>query len=500
MFSGFTAGNYHPFTMLSFSIDYFLFGKNPEGFHFTNLVIHILNTLLVYVFILKINNNKNIALLVALFFGIQPMHAESILWISERKDLLYTFFLLLSLNAYLKLPPNTGRYSIKNYWVVTLFFLFSLLSKGQAVILPLLLLVIDYYRGELNIRSRWIEKIPFFFLSLLFGLIAIKAQHSTSAMRAGVQYDALHRILAAGYGIFTYIWKAILPINLSCLHPYPSLWDWSYYCSTIISIALILAMYLKRKENPSIFFGIMFFIICLLPVLQLVPVGNAILAERYTYLAYIGLFFAIFSFLTDKGILKFKGTIATIVIFGIVFIGLSWNRCDVWKDSKTLWSDVIEKYPECAIAYCNRGVAYSDANQSDLAEKDYELAVRFDTTYTQAFNDLGLINNNSGRYDQAMIYFNKAIKSDPNYGEAYNNRGVVFARKGQIQAALNDFRQSVKLSPTYANAWLNLGNAFIETKDTLRGLEYLNTAARYYLSQGNKEGFDHVNDRIKFFQ
>lgn len=498
MFLGFTAGNYHPLTMLSFSLDYFLYHENPTGYHFTNLLIHIINTLLVFTLIMKLAGRKDIAFLVALFFGIQPMHAESVVWISERKDLLYTLFLLLSSIAYLKLPPDSGRYSIKKYGIVLLFFLLALLSKGQAVILPMLFLLIDYYKGETRIRSRWLEKIPMFLLSISFGLIAIKAQHSTEAMSVGIHLDALHRILAAGFGIFTYTWKAILPINLSCLYQFPSSlpWDWYYYFGATMALTILLFVFLKRKKNAELFFGMLFFVISLLPVLQLLPVGNAIVAERYTYLAYIGLFFALFSFWKTKEILKQKSVIAAVAIGAIVFMILSWNRCDVWKDSVTLWTDVIDEYPECAIAYCNRGVAYSNAKQFDLAEKDYEMAVQYDSLYTEALNDIGLIYNNKGKFDEALTYFNKAIKSDAGYGEAYNNRGVVLAQGGHSKAALADFSQSVKLLPTYANAWFNKGNALVETGDTVGGLRDMEQSAKFYLSQGNKDGYNHVKERI----
>lgn len=498
IFFGFTAGNYHPLTMLSFSIDYFLFHKNPEGYHFTSLVLHIINTLLVFVLILKLSQRKDIAFLVALFFGIQPMHAESVVWISERKDLLYTLFLLLSTITYLKLPLESGRYTVKKYGMVLLFFLLALFSKGQAVILPLLLLLIDFYRGELKIKSRWLEKIPLLILSFCFGLIAIKAQHSTAAMEKGVNLDVLHRTLAVGYGIFTYLWKAILPIQLSCLYPYPTSlpWNWFFYVSLVIAIGFIALVFIKRKQYPDQFFGILFFLISLLPVLQLLPVGNAIIAERYTYVAYIGLFFALFSFWKGKEFFKLQFVMIPATLAAIVFMILSWNRCDAWKNSENLWTDAIEKYPECAIAYCNRGVGYSDEKQFELAEKDYTQAVFYDSTYTEALNDLGLINNGRRKYNEALNYFNRAIKSNPGYSDAYNNRGVVLASKGEIEKALADFNQSVKLSPTYANAWFNLGNALVETKDTAGGLKDMERSEMLYLKQGNREGYNHVDERI----
>ncbi|HET6991734.1 MAG TPA: tetratricopeptide repeat protein [Bacteroidia bacterium] len=358
--------------------------------------------------------------------------------------------------------------------------------------------MIDYYRGEAGKRSRWLEKMPLFLFSFCFGLIAIKAQHSTAAMMIGDQMDVPHRILAASYGIFTYIWKAILPINLSCLHPYPSSFssDWSFYLRSFIVLALMVFVFIKRKKNPDLFFGILFFVISLLPVLQLLPVGVAIIAERYTYLAYIGLFFALFSFFPKKNLLTLPRIIVPVGIAGFIFLIISMNRCDIWKNSETLWTDVIDNYPECAIAYCNRGVAYSEIKQSDKAEKDYESAVRYDSVYKEALNNLGLIYYNSRRFDKALIYYNRAIKSDPEYGEAYNNRGVAMIRKGNKQEALSDFSKSVKFTPDYANAWLNKGNLLMEIGDTTEGLIDMKKAADFYLQQGNKEGYNHAKDLI----
>lgn len=501
MLFGFTAGNYHPLTMLSLSLDYFLHHKNPAGYHLTNLLFHIANTLLVFLLVKQLSKRKDIAFLVALFFGIQPMHAESVVWISERKDLLYTFFLLLALLAYVKLPVDSIRYSFKNYGLVIVYFLLSLLSKGQAVVFPLLLLLIDYYRGEIKIKSRWFEKIPLLLLSIGFGLLAIQAQHSTDAMVKGMKLDVVHRLLAAGSGFFTYAWKAILPIQLSCLHPYPKTlaWDMSFYLETIAAIALMIFVFIKRNSHPKVFFGMLFFLIALLPVLQLLPVGNAMVAERYSYVPYIGLFFALFSLLPQKDFFKVPQFAIPILITAVIFIALSWNRCDVWKNTFTLWSDVIDKYPECAIAYCNRGVALSEEKQFDLAEKDFNQAVQCDSMYREAFNNLGLICNNSGRSKEALNYFSLSIKADPKFDEAYNNRGVALARAGRTKEALIDFKKCVSLNPEYAAGWLNEGNALLENQDTVAALADMNKAAALYSKQENQDGYANVQQRISSF-
>jgi tetratricopeptide (TPR) repeat protein len=495
----FTAGNYHPLTMFSFSLDYFFYQKNPVGYHFSNLLLHCINTCFVFTFIYKLCSRKEVAFLVALFFCIQPMHAESVVWISERKDLLYTFFLLIGMIFYLKLEVGAARYSIRKYGWVVFFFILSLLSKGQAVIFPVLLLVIDYYRGEIKMPSRWIEKVPLFLLSALFGLIAIRAQQSTDAMQNGQHLDILQRILAAGYGIFTYSWKAVFPVCLSCLHPYPPSIssDGYFYVVTTVVIIIATTVFIKRKNNRALFTGLLFYLIALLPVLQLLPVGVAITAERYTYVAYIGFFFAVFSLVPAENFKK-AHTLVPISIMIIFFLVASRNRCDVWKNNFALWTDVIHQYPQCAIPYCNRGFAYSENKQFELAEKDFLKAIEYDSLYCTAFNNLGLINFNRQRYDAAIFYFDKAIRSNAKFGEAYNNRGVAFIQMGRTKEAFNDFNQSVNFDPLFANGWRNRGNFFVQNGDTARGLMDLKKASALYLDLGQKNEHALMKERIQY--
>jgi hypothetical protein len=211
------SGNFHPLTMLSLAVDYWISKGNPKWFHFVNVLIHLFNLILVFIFIYKLSGNKKwIACITALLFAIHPLHVESVAWISERKDLLYSAFFLGGLLIYLN---YLNKKSLITLGSVFLLFVFSLLSKPAAVIFPVVLLVIDYFNERLDQKQTYIEKIPFFILSVLFGLITIKIQKEFEATGM-LSFSLFQRFLFANYGIMMYLVKTIFPIRLCAFYPF----------------------------------------------------------------------------------------------------------------------------------------------------------------------------------------------------------------------------------------------------------------------------------------
>jgi len=295
--NNFISFNYHPITILSLAIDYKLSGFDPKTYHLTSLLFHLANTLLVFWFVFLLSEKKiMVAAVVSILFGIHPMHVESVAWIAERKDVLYVFFFMGSLIVYLKYIQQQGMQKIMLYVLLLLLFLLSILSKAMAIVLPVVLLLIDYYKGRKLDRTLVLEKLPLFALSLLFGLLAVHIQ-SKGAIANFAVFTFLQRICFVSYGIVNYVYNVFVPIHLSAFYPYPSLVDGHipsvFYFTPFIVIVLLGAVIYLVKKNKVVFFGFAFFMITIVMVLQFISVGKAIMADRYSYLSYVGLFFII---------------------------------------------------------------------------------------------------------------------------------------------------------------------------------------------------------------
>ena len=282
------SSNFHPLTIFSFAVEYKFAGLNPFFYHLTNLVIHLLNTGFVFLFIYLLCRNGPVAFLTALLFGIHPLHVESVAWISERKDVLYTFFYLSSLIAYIRYleRANAGAYVLS-----FLLFILSCLAKSMAVTLPAVLLLIDYYRSGKLTRGNIIAKVHFFAVSAAVSFIAVMTQRAQEVIeRTQEVFGSLMNVYVAVKGICFYLWKIIIPVHLSAIYPMPpAVRGGELALDIAVVAALSLAIYFSRKKSRIYIFGGLFFLITILPVLKFIPIGNAIFAaDRYTYVPSIG--------------------------------------------------------------------------------------------------------------------------------------------------------------------------------------------------------------------
>jgi protein O-mannosyl-transferase len=450
--------NYHPITVLSLALNYQSGKLDPSGYHLENLILHLLNTILVFLFIfLLTRRNLLMAAIVSLFFGIHPMHVESVTWVSERKDVLYVFFFLSGLIAYLRYSETK---KIAWYFFTLLLFILSCLSKGMAVVFPVILLLTDYLKGVKRERRLLTEKIPFFILSIIFGIIAIKAQ-AGHAMAPIQSYNFLQQILFASYGALMYIVKLFVPYKLSAFYPYPDTFSPNgipliFYLSPVIVLLLLAAVvYFFLKKEKEIVFGLLFYFVSVALVLQFISVGAAIIADRYTYLSYIGLLFIV-AYLINKVwesnsrvLVLMKYPVMIIAIIGaVIFSYQAYSRTQVWKDSEVLWTDAIDNYPMASVAYCTRGIYYYQNDELEKAISDYTKAIKFDTAYATAYNDRGLVYEHMGNNNLAWDDFNKAIIMDSAYADAYNNRGLLYLRNNRNDLAITDFSKAITYNPS----------------------------------------------------
>ncbi len=455
-------GHYHPLTLLSYLLEYSFFHLHPFIYHLTNLIIHLCNTLLVFWLVFLFTKNLLTSLIVALFFGFHPMRVESVVWISERKDVLYAFFFLGAMISYTYYDRER---KIKYYYLTLLLYLLSLLSKVMAIPLPLVMLLLDYAFGRKFEKHLLIEKIPFFVVAFGFGILALSIPGAIRGSRSASPLSLIDKISIYWKIIIFYLTKLLYPTRLSCL--YPSVGElvtpWPHlFLYSPIMVGFILVYFIFTKRIREILFGLIFFLVTLAPALPL-----RIVADRYTYIPYLGLFLLFGEFLSwlfyqSQRKLRWVRPILFMILFGIVGIlfFLTWERGRVWKDSVTLWDDVIKNYPGISKAYASRGEAYSEMGEYDQAILNYNKALEINPRFAEAYYDRGNAYNRKGHLDQAILDYTKAIEFRPNYAEAYYNRGNAYAKKDQWDQAIIDYNKAIEINENYVEAYVNRGSIY----------------------------------------
>jgi len=492
IFSKPVVSNYHPITIATLAANYSMTGLNASSYLISNLLLHLINTGLVFYFIWLISGKKLwVAAFTSIVFGIHPMHVESVAWVSERKDVLYTLFFLISLIQYWRFLTTSKN---KNLIYCFLFFALSLLSKPAAIILPFVLLLLDYWYGRPIGKRSILEKIPFLVLSLVFAVITVKLQSKTAI--AGLDFYPLwSRFFFATYTSMMYIIRFFVPYPLSTFHPFPATKSlgWPIMFSPLFMAALLAVIWFKRK-NKLLIFSFFFFMINLALVLQIVSIGGTLLAERYTYVPYIGMAFFIGMMLD-----KYSATINRSLLWGIVgavvlvFGVVTFQRTKVWKDSDSLWTNVIEHFPNSSVprtnranylirissapenkgrqnellqraledcnealktpinhakAYENRQNIYLRLNKDSLALSDASALIRVEPSNRLGYYTKGAVYQRFNMPDSAIFYFNKCLELSPNTDFALNNRGsILFNYYKKYNEALADFTKAIQINP-----------------------------------------------------
>lgn len=527
-------GNYHPLAVLSLAIDYHFNKLEPHGYHLTSIAIHTISVALVFIFIQLLTEKPLLAFIVALLFGIHPLHVESVAWVSERKDVLYVCFYVASLIMYLLSKKDASKRII--FLCLSLFFfILSVLSKGEAVTLPVVLLLIDYYQGEKYDTVGIIFKALFFVVAIVMGLVAVHAQKITGAIKDVPDNTLWERILFAGYSFMTYTIKLIYPGNLSAYYPYPDKpIPLIYYIAPLIAIALV-GLAASRYKNKTIAFGTGFYIVNIVLLLQLLPVGGAMMADRYSYLCSIGLFFmagyGITNLLENNNLATYKYPILIVLSgYGLFLCHDTIERNKVWNNSGSLWTNVVNQYKRVPIAYNNLGSFYQKKNSLDTALMYFNNAIALKSSFPEALTNRSDIFRVRGNYAQAIADCDSALKTDKNYVEAHMNRGIAYCfvgkydeamsdftfvvskkagqaslycnrgnlydMKGKIDSAFSDYSEAIKLDPEYADAYFSRGRTYFNMKkykeaiaDLDRSIELNTTANNVYIyrSQAYKE-------------
>jgi protein O-mannosyl-transferase len=463
IFSSFHLGMYQPLPVVTFAINYALHGESAMGYHLVNLLMHLINCVLVFVLIRKLYPGDLSALFVALLFAIHPMHVEGVSWIATRSNGVYSLFYLLAANYYLHYLDSGNR---KRYLLLTgLFFVLSLFSKSMAMSFPLLMLLMDYYRKRKFDRAALLEKLPFFAVSLIFGLVAIRGAASFGHIESlNVGYNLFDRLLMITWSLWFYLWKMIVPLNLSAIYTFPALDDgllpFSYYMSLPIIAAIVFLLWRFRKTSRDWIFGLGLFVIVLAPVLPFFWSRVFIVAERYTYLSYVGLFFLL-ALLIEKGLRLSRQSkflppsiiYAIVAIWLVVLAGTTFNQTRKWVNTETLLKDVIttnNSTTDVAAAYFYLANLYESQNDPEPAMEAYTLAIQKNPEHFLAYNNRGILLGSLGYFEEALVDFNTVLKLKPDYAEGWYNRGILLYQAGRNNEACNDWRRAAKLGAAHA--------------------------------------------------
>jgi len=532
-------GNYHPLTIWSLALNYRISGLHPASYHWLSLLLHLANTALVFLFVRMLSGGRFWTTIVtSLFFGIHPMHVESVAWIAERKDVLYAFFYLLGLIAYLR---YLERRRLPWLGVTLLAFVLSAASKPAAVVFPISLWTIDYFRRRPFNLSTLAEKVPFLAVSLAVGLLTLKAQRSVGAVASAHAWGPVQQLLIASYGTLMYVVKLFLPVRLSALYPYPNveggMGPQFYLAFVALAVLLPTVVYLCRRVRV-VLFGLAFFFVNIALVLQFFTVGQAVMADRYTYLPYIGLFFALAWWLDEHPGPRPGGVPVKPLVAGALFLMLplslfqTWTRCDVWQNAETLWNDTIRKHPDAvppysgrglvkvsrgdlagavadfsrAIelnpkyrdAYVNRAIAFAKMDEYEKSIADRRQAIELEPRNPDTYLEYGYMGEafqRMGRNDSAYVCFDRAIEINPGYADALNNRGVIKMWRGDLAGGVADFTRAIARNTRNRGAYANRAIAYAKTgeyeksiADSRRAVELEPRNPSSYLEYGSMGG------------
>jgi tetratricopeptide (TPR) repeat protein len=470
----FTAGhasNWHP---------------NPGWMHLVNVLFHIANTLLLFTVLKRMTGAIWPSAFVAAAFALHPMHVESVAWIAERKDVLSTFFMLLTLAVYVSYVKRGGK---GRYFLVILLFALGLMAKPMLVTLPFVLLLLDYWPlGRLDTRQTLyraiIEKIPFFTLAVVSSVVTFLVQKSGGSV---IKIEALtfgDRVANTFLSYARYMGKMFWPQDMAIFYPIDvrlvSSW-WVVLCALLLAgVSIIVLWYWRTRKYLAV--GWFWFVGTLVPVIGLVQVGGQAFADRYTYIPYIGLFIMIawgvpelLSRWPHRKIALGVSAAVALAALGICAQG----QVSYWKDSLTLYSHAVEAVPNNYVAYNNRGFVYAKGGSVEKGMEDFGRAIKIWPEYDKAYNNRGTVYYTQGRYQEAMKDYIRATEISPEYAEAYSNLGLTYNALGRRQEAVEAYKLAVKNRPDYAGAYNNLANVYNGLGRVQEAIEARRQAVRF---------------------
>jgi tetratricopeptide (TPR) repeat protein len=468
-FTTFHAANWHPVTWLSHILDCEFFGLNPAAHHFVNALIHSANAALIFVLLLRLTNLAWPSLIVAVLFAWHPLHVESVAWISERKDVLSTFFALLTLLSYAKYVKENCR---RSFWFALLFFALGLMAKPMLVTLPFVLLLFDYWplqrtRFSSILKPRLstvLEKFPFFLLAAASCVVTCFAQRN-EAIRTLNQVSLPLRFENAVTATATYLAQIFWPSGLAVFYPMPEkIAPPAIFISAAALIFICAMVWLARKRNPCLIVGWLWFLGTLVPVIGLVKVGDAAHADRYTYFPSVGIFiavvFGIWILLKQSHAQKIFMVASLFAL--VACVALTEHQLRFWRDSETLFRRAIAVTENNAPAHLNLGAALETKGEPKEALAEYHEALRLDPKQFEADSNIGKLLFTQGRPAEALAYCALAVRLKPDRATLRNNLGLTLAELGRFDEALAQFAEAARLDKNYAVPRFQIGRTLLK--------------------------------------
>jgi protein O-mannosyl-transferase len=468
--------NWHPLTVLSHMLDCQLYGLNPGGHHLTSILLHALNTALVFLLLRRLTGAVWRSLTVAALFGWHPVHVESVAWIAERKDVLSACFGLLSIYFYARYaaPGRVDRKSqIANYLLSLLCLALGLMSKAMLLTWPFVLLLLDYWplnrgAGREAWGSRWRqlvwEKVPFFALTAAVGIVTFAVQKRGGALDVGETLSLGARAGNALVSYCRYLGKLCWPTGLEVFYPHPGLWP---LAAVLLAGGLLTGLTAlvvwQRRRHPFLLVGWLWFVGTLVPVIQLIQTGSHAMADRYTYLPSLGLLILMVwgGYELTRG---WRNQVALLAATGTVTCllcaALARHQLGYWQDSETLFRHALAVSENNFIAHNNLAVALVEKGRIDEAIPHYQAAIRLEPGWVDGQYNLGVALENKGLVDEAIRQYQAVIRLKSDYAPAYNNLGNLLEGKGETGAAVGQYQAALRLKPDYTKAHYNLGSAF----------------------------------------
>jgi len=511
--------NWHPLTWFSHALDYQLFALNPTGHHFTSLLLHTLNAVLLFLLLAWATGRAGPSLLVAALFALHPINVESVAWVAERKNVLCTFFFFGAIAAYwwYALRPNWQRYLI-----VAALFALGLMSKPMVITLPFVLLLLDYWplgrmpgskrttqTRQMKISALILEKVPLLLLSAASAAITLHAQQAGGSVRSALQFPFNMRLENAVVAYATYLWKMLWPARLALLYPYPSasvssvssvvsssLAPWQVILSVLILVGITVFV-LTLRTRRYLLMGWLWFLGTLVPVIGLVQVGDAAMADRYAYIPLVGIFVMIawgLSDLADAFNFGFYSRLIPAVCVLMVLAFATRRQLSYWSSSYDLWSHTLAVTGPNFVAQNNLGGALLLMGAPDAAYPHFITAAEINPRDPMSHANIGAYLQDHGQWNEALTQYQIAVRLTSDRGllaSTYANMGTTYLDLGDDEKARQSYDRALQLNPNQPNAWFGLG-FMAEKQGNLdgaifhysRSLELAPTAAGY-LRLGN---------------
>lgn len=466
-FTALRASNWHPLTWMSHMVDVQLYGLNPSGHHLTNLLLHIANSILLFLVLRRMTRSTWRSGFVAGLFALHPLHVESVAWIAERKDVLSTLFWMLTLWAY---AAYAGRKTVARYLLVVLSLSLGLMAKPMLVSLPLVLLALDYWpldrwrdAGRRPFLALLIEKLPLLAICGAASVMTLLAQRQGGAVRSFETYPLGVRFANALVAYVRYIEKMVWPSRLSFMYPHPidTLPVWQVIASALVLIGFTYAASRLRRSHPYLSFGWAWFVITLIPVIGLVQVGQQAMADRYTYIPLIGLFVAIAWGIPDVLTKRLRLAPKYLAIPAVAVLVALWlcayPQVQCWRSQQAMIERSMQSTNGDYTVRCWMADFLLKHGQAQQAEALLSSATVNKPGYAEACNALSCILNAMGRPREAEAKLREALRIRPRMAEAHNNLGTLLASRGDLKGALKEFLAAIRIESFYTQAEFNAG-------------------------------------------